>query len=139
MPADLIVRGVCCLRPGVPGLSERIRVTSVVGRFLEHSRIYWFANGGTPEALIGSADLMRRNLDRRIETLVPVTRPEILHHLRDGILRPYFEDTLNAWRMAPDGTYRRRTPRRGKAGFSAQAWLLAHPTSAALGYDAPDE
>jgi polyphosphate kinase len=134
VPIDLLVRGVCCLRPGVSGLSENIRVVSVVGRFLEHSRIYWFENGGHPEALIGSADLMTRNLDRRVETLVPVTRPSLLAHLRDAILQPYLRDERNAWEMQPDGSYRRRGKADDAAAFCAQEWLLAHPSTAALGF-----
>jgi polyphosphate kinase len=130
---DLLVRGICCLRPGVPGLSENVRVTSVVGRFLEHSRIFWFENGGEAEGLIGSADLMGRNLDRRIETLVPVTRPALVRHLYDGILRVYLDDTVNAWEMAPDGTYQRRMPAPNAAPFSSQEWLLLHPSTASLG------
>jgi polyphosphate kinase len=130
---DLLVRGICCVRPGVPGLSESVRVISVVGRFLEHSRIFWFENGGAPEALIGSADLMRRNLDRRIETLVPVTSPELVRHLYDGILRPYLDDTVNAWELGADGCYRRRTPAAGAKPFCAQDWLIAHPSTATLG------
>jgi polyphosphate kinase len=132
---DLLVRGICCLRPGVPGLSETVRVVSVVGRFLEHTRIFWFENGGEPEALIGSADLMRRNLDRRIETLVPVTRPSLVRHLYEGILRTYLDDTVNAWEMRPDGSYRRREPAAGAAPFAAQDWLLSHPSTATLGLD----
>lgn len=130
---DLLVRGMCCLRPGVPGLSETVRVVSIVGRFLEHSRIFWFENGGEPEALIGSADLMRRNLDRRIETLVPITQPALVRHLYDGILRRYLDDTVNAWEMRPDGSYRRREAEPGAAPFAAQDWLLSHPTTSAVG------
>jgi polyphosphate kinase len=95
-------------------LSANVRVVSIVGRFLEHSRIFWFENGGEAEALIGSADLMGRNLDRRIETLVPVTRPALVQHLYAGILRPYLEDSVNAWEMAPDGSFHRRAARRGR-------------------------
>ncbi len=131
---ELVMRGICCLRPGIAGLSENVRVTSVVGRFLEHSRIFWFENGGEPEALIGSADLMGRNLDRRIEVLVPVTRPALVRHLYDGILRPYLEDTVNAWDMEPDGSYRRRVAAPETAPFSAQEWLLSHPSTANLGF-----
>ncbi|HEV7734181.1 MAG TPA: polyphosphate kinase 1 [Candidatus Binatia bacterium] len=134
---DLIVRGVCCLRPGTPGLSERIRVRSIVGRFLEHSRILWFENGGEPEVLIGSADMMSRNLDRRIETLVPVTRPELVRHLRDGILDRYLADSHNAWVMGPDGTYHRATPPAGEPPFSAQDWLLTHSSSTVVRLDDP--
>ncbi len=133
---DLLVRGMCSLRPGVRGLSETVRVVSVVGRFLEHSRIFWFENGGEPEALIGSADLMRRNLDRRVETLVPIAQPALVRHLYDGILRPYLEDTANAWEMSPDGSYRRREPPPGGTPFSAQEWLLSHPSTATLGLGA---
>lgn len=136
---DLIVRGVCCLRPGTPGLSERIRVRSIVGRFLEHSRILWFENGGEPEVLIGSADMMSRNLDRRIETLVPVARPELVRHLREGILDRYLADTRNAWEMAADGAYRRATPAAGAEPFSVQEWFLTHPSATAVRLDEPRE
>src|SRR5262249_11321407 len=84
---DLQVRGICCLRPQVPGLSETVTVTSVVGRFLEHERIYYFANDGAEDLLIGSADMMRRNLDRRVETLVPVKDPVLRAAVRDSILQ----------------------------------------------------
>lgn len=104
---DLVVRGICCLRPGVPGLSESIRVRSVVGRFLEHSRVYYFENGGAEEALIGSADMMRRNLDRRIEALVPVVEPKMVAYLRDDVIGLGLTDTKKAWEGLPDGHYRR--------------------------------
>jgi polyphosphate kinase len=135
VPIDLLVRGICCLRPGVRRLSERIRVVSVVGRFLEHSRILWFENGGAPEAFLGSADLMGRNLDRRIETLVPVERSELRRHLRDDILARYLADTGNTWEMQPDGTYRRRVPRDGAPRFVCQEWLMQHPSTKSLGLD----
>ena len=92
------------------------------------------ANGGEAEALIGSADLMGRNLDRRIETLVPVTRPALVRHIAEGILKPYLEDTVNAWEMEPDGSYRRRLPAPDLAPFSAQEWLLSHPSTASVGF-----
>jgi polyphosphate kinase len=94
---DMIVRGVCCLNPGVPGISDTIRVRSVVGRFLEHSRIYWFANGGRPELYIGSADLMERNLDRRVETLCRVRDEALANHIRSVVLDMYLEDTDRAY------------------------------------------
>ena len=102
---DLIVRGVCCLRPGVPGLSETIRVRSIVGRFLEHSRVFYFRNGGADEVYLGSADLMSRNLDRRVEVVFPVEDQQIIAHLRDEVLHTYLEDTANAHLLQPDGTY----------------------------------
>ena len=123
----LIVRGVCCLRPGVPGLSEGIRVVSVVGRLLEHSRILWFGHGGNPDVLIGSADLMRRNLDRRIETLVPVEEPRIYGYLYDHVLMPALRDNVRAWDLQSDGTYVRH--RDGEKPFDSQADLFGHPAA----------
>jgi polyphosphate kinase len=102
---DLIVRGICCLRPGIPGVSENIRVTSIVGRFLEHSRIYYFKNGGKEEVFCGSADLMPRNLNRRVEVIFPVQDPRLVHFLRDDILTTYLSDTAKARIMQADGTY----------------------------------
>ena len=121
---DLIVRGICSLRPGVPRVSERIRVRSIVGRFLEHTRIFWFENGGQQEMYIGSADLMERNLDRRVETLVPVLDPDILAHLRDVVLHAYLEDTDRATILDAAGRYER--PQTAAGRFSAQQFLLQH-------------
>ncbi len=104
---DLIVRGMCVLRPGIPGLSETIRVTSIVGRFLEHTRIYYFENAGDPTVLIGSADLMRRNLDRRVEILVPVEDTLLRQRLRHEILETYLRDNVKCRVMRGDGTYAR--------------------------------
>ena len=122
---DLLVRGICSLRPGIPGVSDNIRVRSVVGRFLEHSRIYWFQNGGHDEMYIGSADLMERNLDRRVETLNPIRDPEILEHLRDVVLDAYMRDTDRAMVLDSAGRYARPE----NAGqFNAQQFLLQHYT-----------
>jgi polyphosphate kinase len=118
---ELIIRGICCLMP-----PENIRVVSIVGRFLEHSRVYYFENGGNPEVWIGSADIMRRNLDRRIETLVQVTKPEHIVRLRDVILDAYLRDNVNAWQMQADGSYRRLTAAKGEP-FSAQQFLTHNP------------
>jgi polyphosphate kinase len=106
---DLITRGVCGLRPGLPGLSDNIRVTSVVGRFLEHSRIYYFHNGGNPKILLGSADLMPRNLDRRIETLFPIEDPRLKQELID-ILDISMADNTNARLLCSDGSYNHLSP-----------------------------
>jgi polyphosphate kinase len=119
---DLIVRGSCSLRPGVLGLSERITVRSIVGRFLEHSRIYWFDNGGAAEVYMGSADLMRRNLDRRIETLFPLSDPRLVAQVRT-ILDLYLQDTAQTWILQPDGTYRQ--PDMAESQYDSQAILLA--------------
>ncbi len=110
---DLIVRGFCCLRPGVPGLSENIRLMSVIGRFLEHSRIYMFHNGGETEYYIGSADWMSRNLDARVEAIAPIESPALRQELR-SILETTWRDHCQAWDLQPDGRYERRRPRRGK-------------------------
>ncbi|MFI5385616.1 MAG: polyphosphate kinase 1 [Fimbriimonadales bacterium] len=127
---DLIVRGICTVRPGIEDLSQNIRVISVVGRFLEHSRALYFENGGNPELLIGSSDLMRRNLDRRIEVLVPIEKPRLIAHVRDQILERYLGDNTNAWEMQPDGSYVRRVPD-GKA-FTVQRHFMDHPSTRLL-------
>jgi polyphosphate kinase len=119
VPIELNVRGLCCLRPSVPGLSDNIRVFSVLGRFLEHSRIYRFANAGEPEHFIGSADWMKRNLDRRVETIMPVLDEEVGLCL-DLILDMYAEDNSSAWDCQPDGIYTRRTPAEGEEPRAAQ-------------------
>jgi polyphosphate kinase len=121
---DLIVRGICSLRPGVPGVSDNIRVRSIVGRLLEHSRIFWFHNGGHEEMYIGSADLMERNLDRRVETLTPVRDPDIVQHLRDVVLASYLRDTARA--MVLDATGRYSRPEGASGHFDAQDFLLKH-------------
>jgi polyphosphate kinase len=123
---DLLVRGTCCLRPGIPGVSDNIRVRSVVGRFLEHSRIYWFQNDGDEELYLGSADLMERNLDRRVETLAPVRDPEIRETLRAVVLQAYLRDTDRAFLLDASGQYRRASP--AGEGFNAQQFLLTHYT-----------
>jgi polyphosphate kinase len=102
---DLLVRGICCLRPGIEGVSENIRVTSIVGRFLEHSRIYYFYNGGHDQVYLGSADLMDRNLNHRVELLFPVENKRLLKRLRDDILATYLADNRNARHMSADGTF----------------------------------
>ena len=127
---DLIVRGMCCLRPGIPGISENIQVISLVGRFLEHSRIYYFANGGIEEEeiLIGSADLMQRNLDHRVEVLVPVEDPGLRAHFTGFALSSYQRDSANAWRLLSNGTYERILPAHGEAPFDQQIWFAHHGT-----------
>ncbi|HEX6291137.1 MAG TPA: polyphosphate kinase 1 [Herpetosiphonaceae bacterium] len=122
---DLIVRGVCCLRPGVPGLSETICVRSIVGRFLEHSRIYYFHNGGKEEVYLSSADVMSRNLDRRVEVMFPVQAPHLVQRLRDQVLRAYLRDTAKAQILLPDGSYAR--PDASLPPFDVQSWLLLPP------------
>jgi len=102
---NLIVRGICCLRPGVEGLSENIQVLSVIGRFLEHSRIYYFYNHGEEIIYLGSADLMPRNLNQRVEVLFPVENQDMIRNLRDDVLEVYLREDLKGWRMQPDGSY----------------------------------
>jgi polyphosphate kinase len=120
---DLIVRGMCCLRPGVPGLSDNIRVISIVGRFLEHSRIYYFRNGGNEQIYLGSADLMPRNLDRRVEILFPVENPQLIRQLRDQVLAIYLADNVKARQMQADGTYLRVKSLEGAESVDSQSQL----------------
>ncbi|HUG99292.1 MAG TPA: polyphosphate kinase 1 [Gammaproteobacteria bacterium] len=121
---DLIVRDSCRLRPGIPGLSENIRVISIVGRFLEHARIYYFRNGGAEEYFIGSADCMKRNLEARVETVVPVEDAECRRTLRE-ILEVQFSDRRSAWEMQPDGRYIQRTPAENEDPRGSQELLIA--------------
>ena len=115
VPIDLIVRGMCSLRPGVEGLSENIRVISVLGRFLEHSRIYYFHNHGEEIIYLGSADMMPRNLNQRVEVLFPVQDKDMIRYLRDSVLDGYLQDNIKAWRMQPDGSYERaQAPKDGE-------------------------
>ena len=123
VPIVLDVRGLCCLRPGVPGLSETIRVFSVVGRFLEHARIYRFENAGSPEYLIGSADWMKRNLDNRVETIAPVTDARLREHC-ERLLAIYDADNCSAWDLQPDGSYVRRRPAPGEERLAAQEQFI---------------
>ena len=118
---DLLIRGVCGLRPGVPGVSDNITVTSIVGRFLEHSRLYYFRNGGEEEIYAGSADLMPRNLVRRVEALFPIVQQDHVHQLRDLLLL-YLSDNVKARTMRPDGTYVRKSA--GDKKLNAQEWLV---------------
>ena len=120
MQVDLIVRDTCRLRPGVPGLSETVRVRSILGRFLEHARVYYFGGGGEETYLIGSADLMKRNLESRVEVVLPVTLPKLRARLRTA-LDVQLADTRGAWLMRADGSYVRSTG----TGADSQQQLIA--------------
>jgi polyphosphate kinase len=123
---DLIVRSICCLRPGIKGLSENIRVVSILGRFLEHSRIYYFENAGQPQVYLGSADLMPRNLDRRVEVLFPVEEPRNIRYIRQQVLDTYLRDNTSARLMQSDGSYKRLSPEQGAPEVNAQEVFLRH-------------
>ncbi len=123
---DIQARGICCLRPGVPGVSDNITVTSIVGRFLEHARIYYFRNGGEEEILLGSADLMPRNLYRRVETLFPVDDDVIKRSIRDEILKVHLRDNVKARKMLPDGTYEPVSRKADEEPLNSQEWMIAH-------------
>lgn len=120
---DLIVRGICCLRPGVSGVSDRIRVISIIGRFLEHARIFYFANHGQEEVYIGSADWMPRNLDRRVEAITPVDDPALMQDLKD-ILDIMLTDNRQAWELSPDGTFTQRVPAADGDSRSTHALMM---------------
>jgi polyphosphate kinase len=114
---DLIVRGICCLRPGLPKISENIRVVSIIGRFLEHSRIFYFNNHGKEEMYIGSADWMTRNLSRRVEAVTPIESPEIMSDLQE-ILGVMLADNRKAWDLKSDGRFVQRKPKKGEDAHS---------------------
>ncbi len=121
---DLIVRGACVLRPGVPGASDNIRVRSIVGRFLEHSRIFYFSNDGADDVYLASADWMNRNLFRRVEVAFPVLEPSLKSRVIDEGLKPYLKDNQNAWELDSEGQYHRKKPTARQQPFSAQGHLM---------------
>jgi polyphosphate kinase len=130
---QLLVRGICCLRPGLAGISENIEVTSVVGRFLEHSRVYYFYNAGVEELYIGSADLMPRNIDHRVEVLVPISEPAMIRSIRDDVLAVYLADNVKARVMLPNGSYARKKTADARKQINAQEQLLQRRRAAARG------
>jgi polyphosphate kinase len=121
---DLLVRGICCLRPGLPKISENIRIISIIGRYLEHSRIYYFRNGGNREIFIGSADLMPRNIDRRVEVLFPIENKDLVNHIHANILSIYFRDNIKARLMKSNGEYERVQINTGDHALNIQEWLM---------------
>jgi polyphosphate kinase len=136
---ELNVRGICCLRPGIPGISENIRVVSNVGRLLEHSRIYAFERDAEQRVYIASADLMPRNLDHRVELAVPIARPEARAELLDTLARG-FEDNTNAWELDGGGTWHRRRPAPGETRRNTQLELAElHAARAAAAAERPAE
>ncbi len=124
---DLIIRGMCCLRPCVPGISENIRVRSLVGRFLEHSRVYYFGNNGDAKIYLGSADMMQRNLNTRVETLFPIDALELRGVILKSLLEPQLVDTANAHELQADGSYIHVRPEEGEQPFDSQAYFITHP------------
>jgi len=138
VPIDLTVRGMCSLRPGVPGISENIVVRSVVGRFLEHTRIFYFENGGDDEVYISSADWMPRNLYERVEVLCPVQDPQLKQRLKSEVLAAYLADNVKGRFLDRNGNYARPMRKRGEAAFSAQDFLIAVAEGTATAANIPE-
>jgi polyphosphate kinase len=128
---ELCVRGICMLRPGVPGLSENISVRNIIGRFLEHSRVFYFANGGDEEVYIGSADWMSRNLKHRIEVVAPVSDPALKHYLKTVLLAAYLRDNVKARELQPDGSYQAVSRADDEKPFASQTFFMQQETSMA--------
>ena len=126
MKIDLIIRGICCLRPKIPGLSENIRVISIVGRFLEHSRVYYFGNGGKPDLYLASADWMPRKFYRRVEIAFPIESPALRDEIIDEVLPRFLTDYGKARELQPDGSYVRLKPEEGAPRSQAQLQFREH-------------